>query len=505
MLRVAIVVLLAARIAVAEEWAEFTKRFQREMQAEDAAARKIAVEGIAAFDTPEAVALAAKVWHAQMKRLASLEAEKWKIRDEMAKYPLEIRDFKPVNKDWWEKRKALDLEARKVEERMEAERAVAWAAVGVIVSRTTELAVAEAIDLFAKSPDDALRAAIARTAETGSEEWVAALIEGAGADKDPLVRASALGALVARKAAPALPAFVKALFDPVWQVKLGGIRGLDVLDLVEGIPPLIEALARLDGRLKWEANSALVRLTGEDFHGDAGLWKSWWEANHEAWVLVRPPRAEREAKAKEAPGGTTFYGIIVKSKRVLFVLDRSESMKGPARWKPTVESGKANAFPIKPGDRKIDVAKLELCRAILGLPEDALFNVVFYNRDLTVFQPKGLTKASRENKDAAIRFLAPIEPEGVTNTFDTLEKCLDWFGKEGGDKNFTERADTFFLLSDGFPSAGQIIDPDRIREEIRRRNLDRHVVLHTVAVGEDAADAFLKGLAEDNGGQFVKR
>ncbi len=505
MSRVAIAVLFAAGASAAEEWVEFTQRFQKEMQAEDAAARKVSVEGIAAFDTPEAVDLAGRVWQAQTKRLAAIETEKWKIREEMAKYPLEIRDFKPVNKEWWEKRKALDIEARKVEERARAEREVALAAVGVIASRATELAVAEAVDLFEKSPDDALRAAIAQAAEAGPEDWIAALVERAGADKDPVVRASALGALAGRKAEAALPAFGKALSDPVWQVQLGGVRGLDVLDLVEGIPPLVDAIARYDGRLKWEANRALVRLTGEDFHGDAGLWKSWWEENHEAWVLARPPRTEREAKAKDEEGGTTFYGIVVKSKRVVFLLDRSESMKGPARWKPTVESGKGAALPIKPGDRKIDVAKLELARAILGLPDDALFNVVFYNRDMDVLQPKGLVKATKEHKDAAIKFLAAIEPEGVTNTFDTLEKCLDWFGKGGGDKNFTERADTFFLLSDGFPSAGQIVDPDAIRAEFKRRNLDRHVVLHTIGVGEDAADKFMKGLAEDNGGQFVKR
>lgn len=502
---IAMLVLLAAPLGAGETWAKFTQRFQKEMQAEEASSRKASVEGIAAFDTPEAVALCERVWQAQAKRLATLDAEKWRIRDEMAKYPLVIKNGEPLNKDWWEKRKALDAEAKKVEASSRAEREVRDAAVGVIVSRTSDAAIAKGVDLLAKSSDDDLRATIARAAQAAPEAWIPVLVERAGADKDPVVRASALGALAARKAEAALPAFAKGLADGVWEVALAAIRGLDAVDLVDGIPPLVDALARYDGRLKWEANSALVRLTGEDFHGDAAAWKGWWEANHEAWVLARPPRAEREKKAQEAPGGTTFYGIVVRSKRVLFVLDRSESMKGPARWKPTVESGPGSALPIKPGDRKIDVAKLELARAILGLPEDALFDVVFYNRDMTVFQPKGLVKATKENKDAAIKFLAPIEPEGVTNTFDTLEKCLDWFGKGGGDRNFTERADTFFLLSDGFPSAGQVVDPDEIRREFRRRNLDGHVVLHTIAVGEDAADKFMKGLAEDNGGQFVKR
>ncbi len=201
---IAMLVLLAAPLGAEETWTEFTQRFKKEWQAGDAASRKTAVEGIAAFDTPEAVALCEGIWQEQSKRLAFLETEKWRIREEMAKYPLVIKNGQPVNKDWWEKRKALDAEAKKVEASARGEREVRIAAVGVIVSRAADAAIAKAVDLLAKSTDDDLRAAIARAAEAAPEAWIPALVDRAGADKDPVVRASAIGALGARRADAAL-------------------------------------------------------------------------------------------------------------------------------------------------------------------------------------------------------------------------------------------------------------------------------------------------------------
>jgi len=42
-----------------------------------------------------------------------------------------------------------------------------------------------------------------------------------------------------------------------------------------------------------------------------------------------------------------------------------------------------------------------------------------------------------------------------------------------------------------------------MRHEIRRLNRRRGAVIHAVALGEDPDLAFLKGLAEDSGGQSV--
>jgi len=43
----------------------------------------------------------------------------------------------------------------------------------------------------------------------------------------------------------------------------------------------------------------------------------------------------------------------------------------------------------------------------------------------------------------------------------------------------------------------------QIRREVARLNRLRKVVIHTVALGRDADVRFMRGLAEDTGGQFV--
>ena len=50
---------------------------------------------------------------------------------------------------------------------------------------------------------------------------------------------------------------------------------------------------------------------------------------------------------------------------------------------------------------------------------------------------------------------------------------------------------------------GRIVDLDEMRREVARLNRLRKVVIHTVALGHDADVPFMRGLAEDTGGQFV--
>ena len=65
-----------------------------------------------------------------------------------------------------------------------------------------------------------------------------------------------------------------------------------------------------------------------------------------------------------------------------------------------------------------------------------------------------------------------------------------------------ERVDTIYLLSDGAPSTGPIVQADELRDEVARWNSVRGVVIHCIAVGQD--HRLLKGLAEDSGGKYVR-
>ena len=66
------------------------------------------------------------------------------------------------------------------------------------------------------------------------------------------------------------------------------------------------------------------------------------------------------------------------------------------------------------------------------------------------------------------------------------------------------------------PSIGKILDPDRILEWVAERNRIRKIIIHSICLvskrkgagpaAEDPAkmEAFMRRLAEENGGRFVK-
>jgi uncharacterized protein YcaQ len=73
--------------------------------------------------------------------------------------------------------------------------------------------------------------------------------------------------------------------------------------------------------------------------------------------------------------------------------------------------------------------------------------------------------------------------------------------------------DTIFLMSDGRPNSGRIEKLNEILSELRKLHRLRKTVIHTVCIGTPDPDlalmadgpdpAFLKRLADENGGDFV--
>jgi Mg-chelatase subunit ChlD len=102
---------------------------------------------------------------------------------------------------------------------------------------------------------------------------------------------------------------------------------------------------------------------------------------------------------------------------------------------------------------------------------------------------KGLVPIKPNLKEAQA-IVQKLAPRGQTNLFDALE--LAFSHKE---------ADTIYLLSDGDPTNGRVIDPDDILREIRKMNRLRQIVIHTISFG---SSRFMRALAAENGGQYVE-
>ena len=163
--------------------------------------------------------------------------------------------------------------------------------------------------------------------------------------------------------------------------------------------------------------------------------------------------------------------------------------------------------PVKAGDAdrtKVDVATYELKNAILGLPDDAAFNIIFYHHEVSQWK-KGMVTAKGKDRRAGVKFVEDMIADGNTNIHDALKLAFHIVGMGARDKNYEIGADTIFFLSDGIPNRGEITDPVQILEEVKRWNQLRRVKIHSVGVGADHAVAFMRALAANSGGTYVAR
>ncbi len=361
-----------------------------------------------------------------------------------------------------------------------------------------------------------MRAAAAEAcAESKTPEARAALKAAIAAEKDGRVLVSMVDAVRSWADADAAALLGELMKKPVdWQVKTAAVQALIIIGEPPCVEALIEGLKDADGKLRDEINNALMLFTGVDKKGDYLTWKSWWAENKEVFL---GGKYERPPPPKKDPHATTgFYGIPVVSKRVVFVLDRSSSMKEKTGYKP--DNSVATGPGAKPeekrqcGDRKIDVAKFELKRAVQNLSEGSKFNIIFYSNSYTIWMADQLAEANKSNKEAAIAWFEPLEPDGMTNIYDSVEKAF-YLGdpKDPTRKTDTEitgfkgGCDTIFLISDGLPNKGQITDTGSIISRIEEINKLRRVTIHTIGVGDDADEAFLFKLADMTGGRHVMK
>lgn len=295
--------------------------------------------------------------------------------------------------------------------------------------------------------------------------------------------------------------------DPSWFVRSAAYAAAARMRLAQSIGPLIDRLEAEDGRLRSDAQEALVSLTGQDFRTNAVLWRRWWKENEEGFVV--PPLDEIEAKAsadaKDAVG-TTFFGISTESKRVLFVLDLSGSMEFSM-----IPRDNPDDDPNKPYDRpkgkersRLEEARIALNKAIGGTEDGAVFNVIFYASDVWPWQDE-LVEMDPETRGEALAMIEELEAVGGTNIYGALSVALEMAGAKGGDTWSEPEIDTIFFLTDGRPSVGLTADPDEILAHVRDLNASAGIVIHTIGLS-GAQDAYLlRSLAEQNGGQYSAR
>ncbi len=386
-------------------------------------------------------------------------------------------------------------------------------------------------------------------AQSGGDANIDALALAYNKEKNGLVRVAVIDGLFGLRAKGKQDVFLAALQDDVWEVRSAAVYAIDAFEYrdVKTVEALIEGLVKEDGRLRGEFEDALHRLTQMRFFGDGLLWRKWWADNKAKW------ETDNGGGAKPAAGGDTgghnggdtggtdfggagsdykqrkefkskaeFYGIKTFSNRIVFILDRSGSMKEESGEPPAPKGGpvvsgrgghKGGGAPQggPKGNTKMDTAKWELEKAVMGLSSDVMFTIIFYNNGVEIWKEE-LQKASRANKKEALKYIADLEAQGSTNIGDAMKRGFGVGMPSAGevqDPRYAkgESADTIFLLSDGSPTTpdGKFVDVQIILEDVRNMNKLRRIVIHTIGIGKGDNAAFMGALAKRNKGTYVHR
>lgn len=297
--------------------------------------------------------------------------------------------------------------------------------------------------------------------------------------RDPVARQAGVASLARFQAAypkEALPLIHARFGDDDSVVRLEAIRAAEKLRRKESIPHLIKLLKTETGRLRGDARDALQRLTARPFGLGHRTWSSFWSKEGEGFK-VPSPREVREAELaarerKKAGSRAEFYGVEVLSNRFALVVDTSGSMLEPAYLRKT----------------RIAVAKGELLRVLEQLPEGTLYNVISFDAvarplyaHLNPVRKAGITRLRKHVRD--------LRADGGTNLYGALRAAFD-----------DPEVDTIYLVTDGDPSVGEVIDPEELRDSVLRWNHTRRIAIHSIAIGQGRK--LLQRLSLDSGGSY---
>lgn len=293
------------------------------------------------------------------------------------------------------------------------------------------------------------------------------------ASNDQETRMMGLAMLMELGAPDGLEIAQQSLGHKAWEMRSLALRYLTRVRDVSSIPLLIARYGKEEGRLAAELDQALFVHTGTRCWKKSE-WDQWWAKHKTGFTLPHP----ESVKGGGGGGGgktVSYHDIPVVSSRIAFLVDRSGSM----------------AAPLGGTDKKrtrLVEAKNQLVRVIEALPDKTMFNVVVYETAVVPMWDE-LRKCGDENRKEAIEKTEKIALGGGTNIFDALEKALS-----------DPKVDTIYLLTDGQPSAGRIVDVEQILDEVQRLNRTRQVVIHSIGLGIDSD--LLRRLSEMSGGTY---
>lgn len=321
--------------------------------------------------------------------------------------------------------------------------------------------------------------------------WKAA-VDPDGLDLDEFLKARPQTRIAAADVARSVAPLKTLLDDKDWRVRVAAVAGLERLWTSEAIDALVERFNKEDGRLILDIVLALQRMTGKSLGYDPKNWTAWWDVQRDRFGMPEKPDPNAGAlPAKEGGTRASFFNIPIFSRRIVFVIDCSGSMK--------------NEDEIYEGKRKIDVALEELSKAVGGLSRDARFNVIMLSTEATAQKVRSLAPR-----------LVPATPGNRIKAIDLVRKAwrkLENIKRGRGDiydavaeAMADPDTDTVVLLTDGKATDGRYLDRDHLIEAFAADHRTRRACIHAVLTGSKGIDEKgMKAFARVTGGIYMPR
>jgi len=319
------------------------------------------------------------------------------------------------------------------------------------------------------------------------EKWVKRVFQ-LSRNRDPNARMGAVHGLYELGTEPAVERIYELLSDENWRVRASALKNVEKLRRPRSVELLIERLSLETGRLRVDVARTLQRVTGERLGAAPGRWRAWWEDHREGYVVPKRSEADDplergalERKAVEGASVATFYGLPVFSDHATFVMDISGSM-----------SQKTGEGEYSSGGRtsRHAVARAQLKKMLEQIPDGHFCNVIFFNDEPVPWreQQEELTEKTRED---LVAFIDSVLPAGGTNLFDTIELAME-----------DPLCDTVYILSDGQPTAGSIVQLDGIRRRVLQLNRSAQLQFYGVSVG--LVSELFEDLSDLTNGRYVE-
>lgn len=361
------------------------------------------------------------------------------------------------------------------------------AAAEFLAKRSVKRAAPEIEKLLAKSEDARWGAEILDLLgmlHAGEADWIERLREYAESEA-PEIRNGAIRHLGLRQDMGSLDLMLKGLRSGDWSTRLASLHALGELRNARAVGPIIERMQEETGRMNVEFAEVLYSLTGQPFRRSETRWLAWWKregSNFEVISLAELEDSTRQRDLRRMKSSTTskLFGIQIVSHRVIFIVDVSGSMEETMRR----ESKSAIA------ETRMSVARRELVQAISSLENGALYNLITFSTSVNTWLKDGMAAVQEASRAEAKKFVRGLRAGGGTNLFDALEVAFE-------DPN----VDTIFVISDGEPSYGRVLDVHEIRDAVARWNRNRGIQINTIGIGTELS--ILEWLAEDSGGKSV--